>query len=582
MVVEKTNRTYEEIIDDRIHSFLAAIKKDCQIDSKKLRLEKSDYPLFRPANSDYFEYKHFEGVLEWFIRDHLISGIIFDLLIKQNIQFNDYHFLAEKSKVVRSQYSNESFGDDYPLAFIVQNGDNKIGYRYSGACLNDEELMSWLEEYQLHHIEIIDWTDSDSYESKKIEWGVSLDKRELVYYITLRKFMAEYFPEEIYEQYIAKVRNAVEQANKEIGFQTRPQLSLRYLSDFKSSVLNETYNRALRALPYQEFDKKGKVTDKFMQLLPSDDYDKIDNRFKDMGLYKALVGKEKFAKCFITSEYLYQVFKKGNENSFDYSTVASGYFKSVELLLEKIMLVTLNANKHENLWIKCSNGNYKDTHNFRDNPNPKAKGKQVRFANENHKHFSTEMGPLIWFLHDNTKGWYISEEGRDIVHKCLLNYNQGCRNGHLHKDIIDDIETIGYIRNNTLLCLYYLIGGCLFSEDQNRDYELLCIEDDSFDRLYKALVRIPRSVKNYYMQFGSKEAFKAVRLYDQKSPCYDENGNLQSTIRFVKVDDFYIEDYESFLKTITEDNEIIVSRNNKPSKLWYTIPKKGRVLIEWQ
>jgi hypothetical protein len=128
--------------------------------------------------------------------------------------------------------------------------------------------------------------------------------------------------------------------------------------------------------------------------------------------------------------------------------------------------------------------------------------------------------------------------------------------------------------------LYYLIGGCRFSDDQNSDRELLCIEDDSFDRLYKALVRIPGSVKKYYMQFGSQEEFKAVRLYDQESPCYDENGNLQSTIRFVKVADFYIEDYEAFLKNITEENEVIVSRNNIPDKLWWYTPEKGRILIE--
>ena len=72
--------------------------------------------------------------------------------------------------------------------------------------------------------------------------------------------------------------------------------------------------------------------------------------------YFALLGNEKFARCFMTSEYLYQLFMVGNQHCFDYSTVVSGFFKSIEILLEKLMILRLSSADHDTLWIKAKTG----------------------------------------------------------------------------------------------------------------------------------------------------------------------------------------------------------------------------------
>ena len=570
----------KSIIEKYTHIFQEEIKSKCQIDCKMLHTEKSDFPIFHPANREFFEYKFYEGLLEWYIRDYLVTPILCELFIEKGTTVLMPN--KEDSAIhVRFRYSNEEFGDDYPFAFIIQGGDTNTAVNYSSTYFKDDELDKLFEANNLDHVEIIDWSETDSTHSKKVAWCVSPENRSRVFYVTLQEFFNKYFYEELYTTIVEEINAVVANANKEIGFNTIPNLSLRYLSDFKAFVLNELSAFPLETTQYQEFDKKGDQSSNFYNLLPSDDYKVITSKLNSDGLLSAFIGNEKFAKCFLTSEYLYQVFQKGNEQFFDYSSVATGYFKSVELLLKKIMDLALDCSGHTDLWIQRRNGCKEYIDNITYRKNPKTTGIQVRFTRDNEAKFSTEMGPLIWFLHDRVDGWKISEKGTALVHKCLLNYNQGCRNEHLHKDVIDDIESLKIIRTNTILCLSYLLGGCQLTDTPEIDGSFLGIENNSYDRLYKKLNDIPRSVNCYYIQFSDREPIKAIRLYDQETPQYDNIGNIQSIIKFVKVEDFHIEDYESFLANVSKENILILSRNNVPEKIWWYNKYKGQVEITW-
>lgn len=570
----------KSIIEKNIHIFQEEIKSKCHIDCKMLHTEKSDFPIFHPANREFFEYKFYEGLLEWYIRDYLVTPILCELFIEKGTTVLMPN--KEESAIhVRFRYSNEEFGDDYPFAFIIQGGDTNTAVNYSSTYFIDDELDELFEANNLDHVEIIDWSETDSIHSKKVAWCVSPENRSRVFYVTLQEFFNKYFSEELYTTIVEKIKAAVVDANKEIGFNTIPNLSLRYLSDFKAFVLNELSAFPLETTQYQEFDKKGEPSSNFYNLLPADDYIVITSKLNSDGLLSAFIGNEKFAKCFLTSEYLYQVFQKGNEQYFDYSSVATGYFKSVELLMKKIMDLALDCSGHTDLWIQRRSGCKEPIDKINYRYNPKTTGIQVRFKRENEAKFSTEMGPLIWFLHDRVDGWKISEKGTALVHKCLLNYNQGCRNEHLHKDVIDDIESIKIIRTNTFLCLSYLLGGCQLTDTPETDGSFLGIENNSYDRLYKKLNDIPRSVNYYYIQFSGREPIKAIRLYDQETPQYDNFGNIQSIINYVKVEDFHIEYYESFLANVSKENMLILSRKNVPEKIWWYNKYKGQVEINW-
>lgn len=578
----------KQIIKRNVDEFIVKITDRTDINGG-LRTYKSDFPIFYPANEYYFEYRRSEDLLERYIREYLVTGILCSLLSDKNVSpETDVLTADEPSKVIHlARYDNNSYGDEYPFAFILQTKNSRIGIRYSSIWLKEKELRKQLKRYRIDHIEIIDWSDTDDLDSKKINQGFGDCPQDKVFFVTLHRFIATHFSEEIYRYYILCVRNAVQEANRIIGFQTIPALSLRYISDFKADFLVHIANDSIRSRRYHIFDGDGNYTHETEVPLSEEDYDILDNRFFAGGLYKALVGGEDFAKCFITSEYLYTIFETGNTVSFDYSAVATGYFKSVELLLDKIKQIWLQHSEiHKDIWIQ--GGNLSLVNNgmpwCRKNPAPRAKGTQVFFQREYENYFKTEMGSLIWLLHDNPNGWLIVN-GRDIIHKCLLNYSQGCRNEHLHKDIIDDITVLRPLRENTILCLYFLLGGCRLTNSLSEDAAILSLENDSFERLYKKLKSLPRSITKYYIQFVNQESpVMAFRLYDQEQTVYDKAGKIISPIRFVLVNDFsdmIFNSDEEYLELVCVREKLDITPDNVPIKMWWYNSRKGKVEIKW-
>lgn len=577
---------YEVVLKQQIDEFINALTNVCSINSKRIIFYKTDYPIFKPANSAYFEYKHFEDILERYIREFLITPVFTKWLT-----IAGFHCKILKKKdnryIVRTRYSNSSFGEEFTFAFSIEHKGKQIAYRYSSLCFTDEEIAAKMKRWNIDHFEIIDWSDTTSLQSTKENYGVSLQFREKVRYVTLQNFLISHFNEDLASLYLSEIQNAVKKANQLIGFQTIPMLSLKHLSEFKSTILTALNSFPLGTTHYVEFSRSGELTSNTKPMLSSSDLNIITERcFRDM-LFHALIGNEKFARCFMTSEYLFQLFKVGNQHFFDYSTVVSGFFKSIEILLEKLMILRLSSADHDTLWIKAKIGKrgYKgnvDGINCR--LNPATKEKQVAFIARNKRFFSNEMAPLIWFLHDDENSWYVSDNGKDIIHACLLNYSQGCRNEHLHKDIIDDLATMEAVRNNTILCLLYLLGGRKITSSVTEDYSQLGASGDSYARLYKAIDRIPKHICVYYLQFDNHPEQRAIRLYDQEDATYDSLGNLISKIVFVKSDSPTSDDFELSTKQKSEFDAkdiIELSPAYMPQKMWWYNRIKGRKEIQW-
>lgn len=124
---------------------------------------------------------------------------------------------------------------------------------------------------------------------------------------------------------------AIEKANSEIGFETIPCLSLRYLSSFKMAVKDELQEIKYEDICFQVLSDTNCKDDLRLLRLDQKDYDVLNENFISNKLYKALIGNARFAKCFVTVEYQYQVLKFGN--NFDYTSVVYGYLKFIEQLV---------------------------------------------------------------------------------------------------------------------------------------------------------------------------------------------------------------------------------------------------------
>lgn len=562
-----------KIIEDSIEHFLDRIRQTIETkEYRRKRKARYSFEIFKPGNDEYYEYKFFERRLEWYIRD-LVNSILFQLLQENSMRFT----CPDEGAQSLIGFNNSDFEQSYPFEFIMKNKSETVGYRYT--FLGSNEIDYLVKEYNVNRIVILNWENTEDQYSLKEMLGCP-DKR--VTEQSLKSFFCEYLNDGLFDIFITKIRNAVGIANEEIGFQTIPKMSLRYLSNFKAE-LNET----LRSLDFSQMryqilnhlDENNSVRVNEFNI-DSSDFNEIKNNFIEKELYKALFGREDFAKCFITSEYLYNLLK--SNNSFDYTAVVCGYFKAVEQLLYKIMQIELENNNSKELWIKCKgNPQGKDiSTNFRKNPKSKKTVWQVRLKKENEKYFSIELGSLIWFYNDSNI-CSISEYGRHSIRKLLLQYNQECRNDHFHKDNIYSIQEVNRVRNNTLLILFYIIGSCRLHGEISEKKRALGIQDDSFDRLYKKIMLLPR-IQDFCIKFPNKKEQYFRRILNQKCTSYTNSGSVEENVlKFVTIEKYQYFREKNYCGLDEIGIDAVINNKNIPEKVWFIKYDGEMVEIKW-
>ena len=75
----------KQIIKRNVDEFIVKITDRTDINGG-LRTYKSDFPIFHPANEYYFEYRRSEDLLERYIREYLVTGILCSLLSDKNVR----------------------------------------------------------------------------------------------------------------------------------------------------------------------------------------------------------------------------------------------------------------------------------------------------------------------------------------------------------------------------------------------------------------------------------------------------------------------------------------------------------------
>ena len=558
-----------------VDEFLNSIRRRIRIRDTYTHRSNYNFDILGIANDDYYEYRHLEKEMSAIVRETLINKSLHMLFRLHNIQtkwvVSNKHLSFADSSWYEEVFSGE---------FIVNN----CIIRYSSLFGNDYRLLNILKKHNIKKIYIIDWTKEECYRDEK-----SCSIPELSKYIevnlSLKSFFIEFFSDEIYNVYIDIVKKAVKTANDEIGFQTIPNLSLHHLSDFRNNRIEQFKEFDYRSLEYIHEAATNNVSG-----ITKEDNDCIYNNFINNKLYHLFVCNADFSKCFITSEYLFSIFKNGDK--LDYTSIVSGYLKSIEQLIYELMKICLN-NTTKQLWITRKSGlnriknrnkrAYLDN-NSRENPNNKGHY-QITFTPDSEQYFDTSLGSLIWFLHDYQSLWCLSNQSFDYlfgIDGILQKYKQECRNEHFHKDNIYDYKKVERIRNNTIL-LFFLILGSINDEKIVDQLCKLYLQDETetFDTICRKLMRIPESLMNFFIQFEGEAEIKAIRILKQDEPSYDENGSLKDTkIIFAKVNSFSIPDEKTYNSIInSKERMIIIDKDHTPQKLFFVKPNGDRVEI---
>lgn len=190
-------------------------------------------------------------------------------------------------------------------------------------------------------------------------------------------------------------------------------------------------------------------------------------------MYKALIGRSDFAKSFLTSEYLYAQY---NENDlFDYTSIVSGYLKSIEQLLSTVVFCFAD----QGLRIK-SNG--KKNHNGEYPASSTREGKvfKMDLSLQEAECVDTTIGSLIHFVRDNKDTLLrIDDPFKAAVIDCLECYRIECRNDSFHSHNNYDWQRVETIRHNTLVLYAIILGAFHMGDDQGVEEKLDIITDDS-------------------------------------------------------------------------------------------------------
>ena len=578
------NETFNIILNNQIKLFLADMKKQVNNNTRE-HSNFGDFSIFYPQKSEGIEHGFFSNKLGLCVKEQLVTGVLSKWLkavgYKCSVPVNKTYYrmrLFERRSIIAPPYN-------FPFLFILEINNRRIGYgTYSSLDKYfNKKINLLLLKYNISELIILDASQlnhSNLLSHLTVDFGIV---KRVFKVVSLGAFFDQYFSHELYNHYILCVRQAIENANKEIGYQTISNLSAKHLCDFKEKVVEQLYDFNIREVSYQDFDTaNGELTQSYKPLLDLEDYNKIIDCCYNNKKLEVLCGQAKFARCFLTSEHLYSIFKSDNQKYYDYSAIVSGYFKSVELLLEEAMEATLSHDNHEKLWIKASKIKSKNKNDPDWRKNPITKKMQVIFLEKYRDSFSDEMGSLIWFLHDNPADWLISEKSRDIIHDCLLNYSSGCRNEHLHKDIISDIKTVVAVRNNTILCLLYILGGYKFYNSVHEDFKKLGGQSTEYNRLYKAISLIPKSnIYNFYIKFNNQEEIMVQRLIKQPDTEFDEYGNVISEINFITVTSFDEDNYDAFTGNIVPNKLLTISKDHMPEEIYWFNNAKGKNKIDW-
>ena len=262
--------------------------------------------------------------------------------------------------------------------------------------------------------------------------------------------------------------------------------------------------------------------------------------------YLALIGRSDFAKSFETSEYLYRQHNAGED--IDYTSIISGYLKSVEQLLYKIVMLSIDK--------KCTIKQKGGKRNSRET-----------FTTENLKKCDTTLGALICFLRDNKGTLLIDHQYKECLLNCLMTYVNECRNENFHKHNITQWNNVELIRKNTFLMYVLLLGCCrLAATKQATDKYFGIVRDDRMERVFNWIVNIPQ--EKFYLKFLEEEPVLAKFGKTNEFPHFDEYG-------FIKDYSFFLECPEKIDPVVNRPERIFIKRDRLPEQMWY-IDNNGR------
>lgn len=520
-----------------------------------------DADLFQYADSDFYFYRFAVGVQERNV-ESLLTNILYRLMERYGIVFE----VPDNIRIA-------------PFAFIISGNEGRTGYRFNNFFERDD-VNKINKMYDVKEAIIIRaWKPDKAYERILRENEQHRRKGQELKSISIKVFFEKYFSDEEYNSFETHIKNYLQSTRDIIGYQSIKFLSSMNLATKKLIEEKELSEWDYRNYKFQIIDKTNKKIQNYLYLdrysMPVSILQAMKNNYVSSKLFKTMIGTNDYAVSFITSEWLYSSLK-GRKN-FDYTSVISGYLKSIEQLLYKIVMLNVDNNCKISMSgaseiITSAISNNITTYKPDDKTDwrvvcPNSKGyKYIDLISTQLEYMEKSIGTFEYFLRKNPQ-IFIDPLYAKTIADMVCCFRAECRNGYFHIHNLNDWETVEKTRNNAIYLYFVLLGSCKIPS--NKISELGMSSEDKFDMLCKTI----REFRHYNLKFIFEYSAD-----DKRNLIYDSIGNTAEytdagvehyeQLLFYDVKEFTADTYEKLDAGLFDDNKVYLRRDNMPCRIY--------------
>ena len=547
------------------------------------------FPLFFSDNALLYDQMNAETIIESSICRFLVNGIFKEFFSRE---YCNTHQLSCQWTAIHNGHLINSIDNlennlPYPIEFVIEAKGVRTGYRYTNIYAKEDKISNIFQNKKLDYLIIIDFSSPTLSTFVHKDTILSEKYRDKVRVMFLKEFITKFFSYETYVVYIEEVQKVIHQAYNYVGLQTIQKLNLQYLPHFIDVLKKRILSSSVESKQFQIINRsllQGKTLQdlrKFKGSITTTDAKILYQNFYSRSRFLSLCGSKDFAHSFITSEYLYMAMK--DNNRFDYTAIVCGYLKSIEQIIYLIMQASLNNHDISGIYIKRNNAVWRENikepkYEYPEN----RKARHIPFEKKYEKYFDTTFQPLVNLLKDYKNGWELSPNAVNLIATYLSIFCIECRNEHFHKDNISNIDEVEIIRDNAWLLLFWIIGGIKLTSVQEKDYLILGIQNNVFDKMYWAIMHISSGGDYFLIKFPSQNPILVAMPMNQEEKGIDENGCLRNTrLRFIKLNrdtlgDWQNDDWSLIDTEFSDSLAIYIDKDNMPDEVFYVDKLTGK------
>lgn len=245
-----------EIIDQQISKFTESITMMANMNLEHhFAIKPGGFPMLVNNNNAFYEQMFFNERIENAIWRYLINGVLKGLLSEEYCKKNSIACEWTYMNPQRTTSYLETIERLYPIEFKITKKGKTAGYRYSEIFYFEERLDQIFENYHLDELNVIDFSSSNRSALLGKYMMVPPKYRTIIKLIPFRSFFLDFFPENIYIDYMAKVQEAISNAFNYVGLQTITNLTPQHLSYFSEAELDALAHLELSRISYTIFHR---------------------------------------------------------------------------------------------------------------------------------------------------------------------------------------------------------------------------------------------------------------------------------------------------------------------------------------